>query len=289
VTTNPVRIDRLQAGLVAAIARVLPDALVLWAPSAFPRGAAPDLLMQCRLLAGPDTSTRGGDTRTPATLPTSVRFRIVATSNGDAAALFLSGRKFERTFVTGETVTEARDAWLALLADEPMVDATFTADGTDAIVIDALELGDLYDVAARGSAPNLVALDVLADQRCVIQVEDVTSYVEIQAFSMARYAMDGAARRLSQLRSRMMLPTVADTLESFGLGIVGVPGRVVSLDSMSGPQWQSRSAITLYVSQISIAAELGPTIDRARGTIVVRGTPVAPHETTIDVDTEPPT
>jgi hypothetical protein len=61
---------------------------------------------------------------------------------------------------------------------------------------------------------------------------------------------------------------------------------VVSLDALSGPAWQSRSAVTLYVSQVGLTVEPVGAITRARATLQARGATTAPITIPLDVDTE---
>lgn len=285
MTTTVVRLDRLQAGLTAALRAALPSATVVWAPSEFPRASANALVLACRMLAGPDADPIGGESLTPATLPMTATLVVIAPVIGEAGILFVSGRRFEHVFASTDATAE-RDAWLAEILDDPMVDATFEASDVDMITIAATEFGDLYKVSARGSASGLVSLTVNTTETGLVQAVDVRSYVEIQAYSTSKFPRSGAAAMLNRFRGRTRLPTIANILDAHGLGFVGTPGRVVTLDALAGPTWQSRSALTVWISQLSLAAETAPRIERVRGNVYARGAG-APIQ--VPIDTEPET
>ena len=284
MTTTVVRLDRLQAGLSAALLAVHPTATVVWAPSEFPRASAGALVFACRLLAGPDADPLGGDAMPTATLPTRVTIRILAATVSNSILVLMSGRRFEAA-TTGDVET-TRDALLTALLERTMVDATIEPDDIDGIVIEALEFGDLYKVAVHASESGLVSLTVNETETGLVQTTDVRSYVEVQAYSTNRFPRTGAAAALNRFRGRMRLPSVADVFEAHGLGVVGSPGRVVTLDALAGPTWQSRSALSFWVAQLSLAAETGRSIETVRGNVYARGAG-APIQ--VPIETEDPT
>lgn len=288
MTTRHVHIERLQAGLVELIRTIVPAATVVWAPSEFPRGAAADLIVACRLLAGPDDDPIGGAAATPCTLPLTATLTINAATVGESIALHASGRRFEYTIETGDTITDVRDGLLAAIAAAPgsLVDATFVASSTNAIAIAALELGDLYQLRVRQSTPGLAALVVNTTGAGLAQSVDVRSWIELQAFSTSRAPRAGAPAALAQILGRRNLPVSMTILERYGLAFTGAPGRVVGLDALSGPAWQSRSAVTLYVSQVGLVVEPVGAITRARATLQARGATPDPITISLDVDTE---
>lgn len=283
MTTNVVRLDRLQAGLTAALLAVRPSATVVWAPSEFPRPAAADLVFSCRLLSGPDSEPIGGDSCTMTRLPMAALLTLGVPVVGESAILFASGRRFEHVFASTDVEVE-RDAWLDELAVDPMVDATFGPSGTDAITIEALELGDLYKLSALGSAE----LEVTTAETALVQAADVRSWVEIQAYGSSRYPRSGAAAALNAFRGRLNLPMVASILESYGLGLVSGSSAALALNALAGPTWQSRAALTVYIAQLSLAAETVASIARVRATLSARGVnPAADVPIPIDVEPDP--
>lgn len=288
MTTRAVHIERLQAGLVELCRTLVPAATVVWAPSEFPRGSAADLILACRLLAGPDDDPIGGASATPCTLPLTATVAILTATVGEAIKLEASGRSFEYVIQSGDDLEAVRDGLLAAIAASPgsLVDATFEASGTDEIAIEAAELGDLYHLRLRQSTPGLASLTVDTTGAGLAQSVDVRSWVEIQAVSTSRAPRAGAAAALSTLLSRRNLPAAQAILERYGLAFTGAPGRVVSLDALSGPAWQSRSAVTFYVSQVGLAVEPVGAITRVRATLEARGATTAPITIPLDVDTE---
>lgn len=298
MTTTRVHLERLQAGLTELVRTLVPAATVVWAPSEFPRAAGAELMIACRLLAGPDSDATGGDSRTPCTLPMAATIQILNVTAGESILLCASGRRFEYVIQPGDDVPMVRDGLLAAINAEPgsLIDATFEPAATpvpdpdpaveDLITIEALELGDLYKVALRQSTPGLVSMTTTETGDGLAQSVDVRSWIELQAFATDRTPRGGAAAALSQIKGRLKLPVATEILERYGLAVTGTPGRIVTLDALSGPAWQSRSAVTFYVSQLSLAVEPVGAISRVRATIEARGATPDPVEILIDVDSE---
>lgn len=288
MTTRAVHLERLQAGLVELCSTIVPAATVVWAPSELPRGAAADLIIACRLLAGPDDDPTGGASATPCELPLTATLSILDVVEGEAIALQVSGRSFEHVIEAGDDAEAVRDGLLAAIAagPGPLVDATFEASGAAAIAIAADDLGDLYHLRVRQSTPGLATLVVDTIGAGLAQSVDVRSWVELQAVSTSRAPRAGAAAALADILGRRNLPVAQAILERYGLAFTGAPGRIVGIDALAGPAWQSRSAVTLYVSQVGLVVEPVGAITRARATLEARGATAAPITISLDVDTE---
>lgn len=288
MTTRAVHLERLQAGLVELCSTLVPAATGVWSPSELPRAAAADLIVAIRLLAGPDDDPIGGASATPCELPLTATLQILDAVEGEAVALHASGRVFEYVIEAGDDEGDIRDGLLAVIAAAPgsLVDATFIASGADAIAIAALELGDLYHLRVRQSTPGLASLTVNTTGAGLAQSVDVRAWIELQAVSTSRAPRTGAAAALSTILSRRNLPAAQAILERYGLAFTGAPGRIVGIDALAGPAWQSRSAVTLYVSQLGLVVEPVGAITRARATLEARGATTAPITISLDVDTE---
>lgn len=298
VTTRAVHLERLQAGLTELCRTLVPAATVVWSPSELPRGAAASSIIACRLLAGPDDDPMGGSSATPCELPMTATLRILDTTVGESIALHASGRVFEYVIQSGDDVEAIRDGLLAVIAADPgpLVDATFTAAATpvpdpdpdieDLITIAALELGDLYHLRLRQSTTGLASLTVITTGAGIAQSVDVRSWIELQAVSTSRSPRTGAAAVLSTILGRRNLPIAQRILERYGLAFTGAPGRIVGIDALAGPAWQSRSAVTFYVAQVGLAVEPVGAITRARATLEARGATADPITISLDVDTE---
>jgi hypothetical protein len=289
VTTRAVHLERLQAGITELCRTLVPAATVVWSPSELPRGAAADLIIACRLLAGPDDDPMGGSSATPCDLPLTATLAILdAGDAGDAVVLQASGRSFEYVIEAGDDEGDIRDGLLAVIeaAPGPLVDATFEASGPTSIAIEAESLGDLYHLRLRQSTAGLASLTVNSTGAGLAQSVDVRSWVELQAVSTSRAPRSGAAAALSTILGRRNLPIAQAIMERYGLAFTGAPGRIVGIDALAGPSWQSRSAVTLYVSQVGLVVEPVGAITRARATLEARGATTAPITISLDVDTE---
>lgn len=283
MTTYPVRIDRLQAGIIAWIEAALPDASVFWAPSEFPRDAAAPLVVTAKMLAPPSAAPLGGASASVWTLPTSATIRVLGATEGEGVGLRVSGRRWEHTIGAAETVTTVRDALLDEIGDEPMVSADFTASGTDRIVITGDAIGDLYHVGVMQSAAGLIERETQTTEVAQVELGEVRSYVEIEARSREREPWLGATAALSRLMNTTRLQTARAALDAFGVSFVGSPPAPTELDALSGPAWSSRAQVSIYFGQIALAAASVSLIERVRGSLSVPGTAA------ITIDTDPPT
>ena len=284
MSTSPVRIDRLQAGLVAWVQSVHPGTTVVWAQSGFPRDTDTGLVFTLRVLAPPSEDPIGGGSRSTRLMPTRVTVQIEGATVGESVKLSVSGRSWEYEIEAGDDVEAVRDGLLAAIEAPTMVSAAFTAVGSDSIQIDATAVGDLHSVWSRGSADGLIDHTVDATTLCEVASADVRTYVEVQAWSYQLAPRLGAPAALSRLMQTRRLTTAVSTLGAYGLAVVGGPPAPIDLSALSGPAWQSRASISFYVSQLALYAEPVESIERVRGTLDLRD---AVPDTTVSLDTGP--
>lgn len=272
MTTSPVRFDRLQAGLRASLLAAYPDATVVWSPSEFPRAAAGPLMIAIKLIAGPTSRPLGGSWSTVRRLPTAATLRVlpaVQSAVGEAVSFRASGWSWEYVIQPGDDESAVRDGLLAEVGVEPMVSAAFVAVAADSATITPAEVGDLYDVAARGSTPGLVEVSETT-ALAAVHVAEVSSRVEVQAYSTDRYVRSGAAGALTRWAASLRLPLQRRIWDVHGLSTAESVGSPVNLDRMSGPNWESRAAIGFEVQQLSVSAEPAETIDNIRLSLSTR-------------------
>ena len=282
MSTSPIRLDRLQAGLFAAVGALLPAATVVWGPSALPREAASAVLVSLQLLAGPTPS--GAPSIASWLLPLSVRLTVGPVEAGETVGLEVSGRRFEH--VAADTDSEAaRDGLLAEIGDverNAMVSATFAAVSTDAIDITADAIGDLYNLRAVGPCE----LATLTEQLAIAQLDEVESIVRVQIASTDRDVRTGAHASMAKLRHSLALPSTIDLLAAFGLTLAAPSAPVVPLDYLAGPVWQSRAYTDLRVRQVAVAAEAaGPVLSAVAMSLEFRDDPAT---ITSDLSVEEP-
>ncbi len=258
MTTNPVRLDRLEAGITAYLDLVLPDAVNVWSPAKrVPSPSDGDLHARASLVTGP--TVRSGDVNEstfPLPLPSEAVLSVPSGIDvGNSLIAEVSGRRFVYDVQAGDDAEAARDGLLALM-NPAYIDAEFVATGTDQITITPTALGDLYNVDAHGSL-TVSTTDTL----CAVQFDQNDCGVEIMIHSLNRYPSTGAAAAMARVLGRLRLPASRRIFESFGLTVY--PGAPVDLTSLSGPEWLSKNAATLTVSMVSVAAEAVPTIQGA--------------------------
>ena len=283
MTTEAVALSRLQAGVLQWM-ETIPSASAFWAPSGYPRAATGALRLEARLLAPPYSTAIGRPYGR--LIPHEIRYRVLAATAGESAKIFAAGIGWEHVIAGGETVTDVRDALLNLVQadiDLGILHAEVEADGADVIVATPIELGDLYAANARGSVTGLVEVQSQATTFCEVALSQARSYVEVQAYSTEQLPHAGAHAALTRLLARRRLRPTLRIFERFGLAILDEPQAPVGLDSLAGPDWQSRAAVSLYVGQTLIAAEAADRIERARVTLDVRG---SVPDTAIAVDTD---
>ena len=279
MTTNPVRLDRLQAGTMALIRSRAPSGTTAkWTKTKYPRGIASDTYFTAQLDNGPSPrADRNHAAVYEAVLPLELTLTVdgVLTA-GDTLILCVSGRTFRADVEAGDTAEDLRDRLLSEFA-EPMIDAVFSADGTDAMRIVAVAYGDLYGVRVlRGPA----SLSVDVSSLCKVQEDSVRCEVEIQAYSRSPDPMTGAHAALSRIVQTLELPEQAAILEDHGMTVA--PANVVDLSKMAGPEWETRSAVTLSVYLPSVAASPINAVQSAGLTLEARD---LPGTNTITVET----
>ncbi len=271
MTTTPIRLDRLQAGIVRWLEVACPEASVLWGLAEASREAQQRLVITARILSGPSDTPIGGSAAYRATLPMSATWRVLPAALaavGSEVGLRASGRSFGTVIPSTPTLEAIRDALLEAIGDTPMVDATFVAVDDDVIEIEALDAGDLYKLAAMQSASGLCTLTTTSSTNTEVCTTEVVTQIEVQAWG-SRYPRSGASHAMARIVAGAGLSERQAVLDAFGLGVnLGSP---VSLDTLSGPQWESRSALSMRVMQLSIAAAAGPIIQSVRATLQARG------------------
>lgn len=263
MTSAPVRLDRLQAGLAALVALRAPGTAFVWAPAEYPRATAGASLVAAKILTGP--SVDGAASVRVVSLPTAATWTATAATAGSTVVLRASGRAWEYQVQAGDDVTAVRNGMLAAIGANPMVSASFTSSGAASIAIVADALGDLYGLEAAGSATMTATASTVAEA----QVETVASLIELQAYSTELSPRLGASALLSKIRGGLRLGSAQRTLDAYGLSIRDGFGNVVNLDALSGPSWQSRAALQIRIAQLSIAAEPADLIETVRVDLTV--------------------
>lgn len=269
MTTNPVRLDRLQAGLIAMVSAGCPGSTVLWAPSEHPRSTSAASVVTVQLVAPPTTAPLGGTSKPVRALPTSATLRVLAATEAATIVTKISGWRTEYVVPADADVESVRDALVAAYADAPLQGVTIAAVGTDEITLEPEALGDLWGLSVLGSDADMIEIDDVETELAQAAIVDVRSFVQVQAYGIDRYPRSGAHAVLSRLIGRLDLPTLARVRDDYGFAIIGPP-TIVGLDALSGPDWESRAAASFFVSQVSLAVEGAQVIDRVSGTMSVR-------------------
>lgn len=268
-----VRLDRLQAGVCAALTAALPGVTVAWAMG-YPSAEGAASIVTARVVSGPGADPLGAPRPRVRLLPMRVRVRVlpgVAAASGEDVRVRVSGLGWEHAIGPGATVQSVRDALLAAIGPAPMVSATFTANDTDEIDVEADALGDLYNVAATGTIAGLIETEVLESVAASVQFGEMATLLELQAYSQSPYPRTGASSVLSRFLTRCRLPSISRILDSYAVGMQGpLSAGPTNLDALSGSAWRSRAAVLIRFSQPFLAAEPAETIESASLGLAVR-------------------
>lgn len=266
MTTTVVPAHRLQMGVEAWIASILPAASVLWNPVELPRESTRSLVVQPRVISGLTSATLGGIERRNTTLPMQVTATIAGVSPGDSVLLCFSGLSFEHTATAGQTGEDVRDALLVAVTSSLLHDVTAIGVGSDKIQLSAPSVGDMYGVSASSNTEGVISLSVDATQSAQVTIGEAETTVQIQAYSTNRYLRLGAAQSLATLLARQNSQSAQSLLESYAISILGPVGQIIDLTALSGPQFESRAAVNVQFTMPTIYAE---AIDNIETTTVV--------------------
>ncbi len=262
-----IRLDRMQAGLVAWVQGVLPSATVAWGRQHLPRDASAQRLVTFNEVSGP---IGAGASVRPWTLPTTATVLVGAVSDGDYLRVTLSGTSAEYQVQSGETTEEARDGLLAALQATDVA-ATFTAVSTDKIRLVADSPGDLYHICGYGVAVLLTnedaanygtyllgtglyggQADTPSSDTYLVQLDEATYRIEMQISDKRSSPRLGASAAMAELFASTDLPVARQVREDYGLRFeMGTP---IALDRLAGPAWESRRVVDLRVTLMSISA-----------------------------------
>lgn len=261
MTTTPVPLHRLQAGVKAWIGSKLTNATVLWANEEFPRQASAPLVVTAQLLSGLTSAPEGGVSWRPATVPMQVTFTISNASEGEGVLLGFSGLVFDYTATAGQDSEDVRDALLAAIQASPLHAVTATAVSTDQLRLVAASAGDLYNVSSASSGDAEVTISTDTTQSVHVQTAEITAQIQLQARSTSKHLRFGAMAALAELMASSRTLSAQSVLDSHGISLQGPTGQAIDLTSMSGPNFETRAAINLAFSIHTIYAEaVGPIV-----------------------------
>jgi hypothetical protein len=248
VSTSPIRFDRVQAGLVASVAAALPTAVRVWAGQEIEDGTAGDgPLAVLSIVTGFDPPS-GGASRPTRELPTTATLTISA-----PCRVWIAGMWWEAA---------DRDDLLEQLEAIDLISATYEASGADAIVFEAPSPGDLHDLRAAPAAAAEWEIDESAPAE--VLVESVAGVCSIDLYSRARSIRSGAMGELQRWRSYVQTTPGRELLDRYGLALGGEPIRILPLDSIAGPRWDSRARASFTLTTLAVDASTSiPVIETA--------------------------
>lgn len=263
MATRAIRLDRMQAGLVAWVSSVLPSTTVVWGKQSLPRESAAASLATFSVIAGPRSAGQGGGSMRPWTLITTATITVPAVAEGDYLTIRASGTSATHQVTAGEDgdTEAARDSLLAEL-QASSITATFAAASTNQITISASP-GDIYDLIGQG-----VSVVTTASAPYAVQVDEAVYRVELQISSTDPSPMNGASSLMAELCASTDLPVPEAIRELCGLRVD--MGNPINLSRLSGPDWQSREVVDIEVTLISLATSQAQALVQILANIEVR-------------------
>lgn len=255
MSSSPIRFDRVQAGLVATVAAALPTSVRVWAGQEIEDGTAGDgPLAVLSIVTGFDPPS-GGASRPTRTLPTAATLTITA-----PARVWIAGMWWEAT---------DRDDLLEQLDAAPWLSATYEAGDPTTITFEAPSPGDLHDL--RAAPAEAAEWEIDEDAQAEVLIEHVAGVCSIDLYSRARSIRAGAMAELQRWRSYVQTSPGRELLDRFGLALGGEPIRILPLDAIAGPRWDSRARASFTVTTLSVDASISiPSIETASVEVAAR-------------------
>jgi len=260
-----IAVDRLMRGLMRVALSILPaqawigDAWIgdAWVGEGFPVYWAPTRLAPTELPTAMVTlRLRGGGTGqepdpTEETIPTDVTIGVTGSSTAARYCTISAGGARWRVDVPALTSDEDfhDEIVVALSVLGHQIWANLTEPSSTTIRLEASPLAGLRGFAVSGN----VGITARTDQLSSVVAGPTTGLVELQAYSRERYGFGGAFDLMSMIRGALRRPATDRILADHGLAIHEIQ-QINDLTGLSGPEWESRAAMDLTVSQLSADA-----------------------------------
>lgn len=265
MSTEPVNLRFLQAGLLAWLRAQIPGVNVLWDRSERPRTTTTDPVVLCRVVSGP-TVGREGSTVTSRLLPERVVVRVTGTT-GVAVVAEASGRRWDYGIQDGDTLEDIRDGLMSRMTAEPTIPATITARGTDGVEVEGYELGDLWNLSVRGP----LAVEVEEASTAEVEAGDVGFVVEVEALSSQRYFRGGAHQALTHIQGSLRKSAGDYLLDAYGVSLSELTGTgITDLSGLSGSKYETRAVLRFGASMRSVDASPAILIEEVDLTLNAR-------------------
>lgn len=259
------RIDRLQLGLVAALAPLVPAGRVKWQHGEPPlSGLQPFISLS--LVSGPmawDQDHARGSVLLPAT---SIIVTVTAATVGVRNVIRLNGFDYYRDTVALDTVTTVRDALLALVQAGEAGFVTATASGVDGILLSGTFLGGLRELQLFG---ELSSGSLVPSGQAIIETRGtVQCLVGVQTYAKDKTPRGGALALAHAVQGRLQRVGVSEELSRYGVA-VWHKGSVNDLSAVAGAHWETRATVDLTIAMQSVEVEPVDTIQDASVQLVV--------------------
>lgn len=241
-----IRLDRMQRGLYEALDGVA--GTVSWAMGEAPRGEG--TLLSLRLTGGPTPGLRKHGREVLLDAATLVDVQVTSAVAGDRAVVELNDFPYIVDVGGGDTVTDVRDAFVALVTELDGDTIAATAASTDRVQLTPNSAGAIRSVTLSG--PLGLAAPVTHGDAVAVTEGTSTAVIELQAFSLDRTPRGGAVSILAEAMARLQRPDVLELLQRWGVAIYDL-GDVTDLSAIAGSHWESRALAGITIAMRSTA------------------------------------
>lgn len=267
--TAPTRLDRLQQGLVSVFDDALPsDVTVAWAygeglwESNFPTAEACNLTM----VGGPSYHNRNHARGTLTTVPTSILFTVDTSAPGFRYIITINDFAYDYDASGGDTVTDIRDALLAIIQADTESPYAAVSTGADGITVTPTVVGDIWQAAV---SQRITGTPTISPNYYLLTRGTRVFTVAVGLFSRGRSPRAGAWNLAAVAEAALTAQDYADLLQEFGVGVWG-KGPAVDLSELDNGHWLSRVQFdvtcamqSVFTRQVSVIENVDLTLNLA--------------------------
>lgn len=239
-----VRIDRLKAGLYAALSAELDPTEVQWGYSNIDDDELPAAYCSLSILRGPVAVNQGRARSRAIQEPTTTTITIAApdAGGGELVTAWLNLQRYAYTTAAGDTAQDARDALLALLGAES--GAVVVTNSTDKIDVSPAGTGTLWDVRAAGLASAVTTYSNL------LSFASGRYLIEIQLDAYARPPLDAADIAGDAYHALLTEEVSSALFADYGVSLGRRNDPPLNNSAIAGGLWESRYTFRFETSMV---------------------------------------
>lgn len=184
--------------------------------------------------------------------PDSIDFRLDSISVGDRLSLYLNHYAYRYDVLGGDSIADARDALLALVAADTRSPYSGSAVGADTLRVTADASGDIWQ--ANALAPAQWTVTQGAKVPALVTQRQMTQAINIATFSTATEPEDGAHIITAKVRAALRMQQYQETFCNEGVSLLG-RSPVTDLSAIAGANWETRTSFDLTIGLEAVTSE----------------------------------